>query len=78
MAYIKFSIISLLLIGSAFAQTRFSSKSCLDSSYKMKMTQKGPLFGLLKQEFVIDKKNCILHISHKKYLPREAIELAIL
>jgi hypothetical protein len=37
----------------------------------MKMTQKGPLFGLLKQEFVIDKKNCILHISHKKYLPRE-------
>jgi len=71
MAYIKFSIISLLLIGSAFAQTRFSSKSCLDSSYKMKMTQKGPLFGLLKQEFVIDKKNCILHISHKKYLPRE-------
>lgn len=73
MACIKFSFIFLLTLTSAFAQTRFSSKSCLDSSYKMKMIQKGPLFGLLKQEFQIDKKNCILHISHKKYLPKEWI-----
>lgn len=35
------------------------------------MTQKGPLFGLLKHEFLIDKKNCIIHISYKKYLPKE-------
>ena len=73
MAFIKFSVLSLLLIGAASAQTRFSSKSCLDASYKMKMVQKGPLFGLLKQEFVIDKKNCIIHITHKKYLPKEWI-----
>ena len=73
MQFIKFSIISILLIGSASAQTRFSSKSCLDSSYKMKMVQKGPLFGLLKQEFFIEKKNCIIHITHKKYLPKEWI-----
>jgi hypothetical protein len=39
----------------------------------MKMTQKGPLFGLLKQELVIDKKECIVHITHKKYLPKEWI-----
>lgn len=73
MAFIKFSFLSLLLIGAASAQTRFSSKSCLDASYKMKMVQKGPLFGLLKQEFMIDKKNCIIHITHKKYLPKEWI-----
>jgi hypothetical protein len=72
MAYIKFSfIILILLTNSLFAQTRFSSKSCLDSSYKMKMTRKGPLFGLIEQEFVIDKKNCIIHITHRKYLPKE-------
>lgn len=71
MAFIKFSFLTLLLMGQSFAQTRFSSKSCLDASYKMKMTQQGPLFGLLKHEFVIDKKNCIIHITHKKYLPRE-------
>ncbi len=73
MAFIKFSFLFLLLIGGVSAQTRFSPKSCLDASYKMKMTQKGPLFGLLKQEFIIDKKNCIIHISHKKYLPKEWI-----
>ena len=72
MQYIKSSFLALVMIsGSVLAQTRFSSKSCLDSSYKMKMVQKGPLFGLLKQEFVIEKKNCIVHITHKKYFPRE-------
>src|SRR5690606_792227 len=71
MAFIKFSFIFLLAITSAFAQTRFSPKSCLDSTYVMKMVQKGPLFGLLKQEFVIDKKDCLIHIKHKKYLPKE-------
>lgn len=73
MAFIKFSILFILMMGAATAQTRFLPKSCLDASYKMKMTQKGPLFGLLKQEFIIDKKNCIIHISHKKYLPKEWI-----
>ena len=71
MAFIKFSVLFVLMIGGATAQTRFSSKSCLEATYKMKMTQKGPLFGLLKQEFVINKKNCIVHITHKKYLPKE-------
>lgn len=74
MAFIKYSFIFLLTISSAFAQTvptRFSPKSCLDSVYKMKMIQKGPLFGLLKQEFVIDKKNCLIHITHQKYMPKE-------
>jgi hypothetical protein len=72
MVFIKFSLVALItLTTSAFAQTRFSSKSCLDSSYKMKMVQKGPLFGLFKQEFVIEKKDCIVHITHKKYLPKE-------
>lgn len=70
MVFIKFSALALLSF-SVVAQTRFSPKSCLDSSYKMKMVQKGPLFGLLKQEFVIDKKNCIVHLTHQKYFPKE-------
>ncbi len=73
MVFIKFSLVVLLASTSALAQTRFSSKSCLDSVYKMKMVQKGPLFGLLKQEFVINKDNCVVHITHKKYLPKEWI-----
>jgi hypothetical protein len=71
MAFIKFSLLAFLILGTAFAQTRFSSKSCLDASFKMKMDRKGPLFGLFKQEFIVDKKSCIIHITHQKYLPKE-------
>ncbi len=74
MEFNKFNItliLTLLLSSSAFAQTRFSPKSCLDATYKMKLSQKGPLFGLLKQELIIDKKGCLLNISHKKYFPHE-------
>ncbi len=71
MAYIKFSFLFIVLISSAYAQTRFSSKACLDSHYKMRMIQRGPLFGLLKHEFVINKKQCNLTITYRKYFPRE-------
>lgn len=71
MAFIKFSFILVLTISSVFGQSRFSPKSCVDASYKMKMVQQGPLFGLFKQEFMIDKKDCLIHISHKKYFPKE-------
>ena len=73
MACIKYSFILLFLPSLALAQTRFSPKSCLDASYVMKMTHSGPLFGLLKHEFVIDKKSCIIHITHRKYMPKEWI-----
>jgi hypothetical protein len=73
MEFMKYSLLFLLLIPQAFAQTRFSPKSCLDASYTMKMNQKGLLFGLLTRTFIIEKKNCIVHITHKKYLPKEWI-----
>lgn len=71
MVFIKFSFIFLLFVSSVFAQTRFSPKSCVDASFTMKMAQQGPLFGLLKQEFIINKKNCIIHMIHKRYFPKE-------
>lgn len=73
MVFIKFSFLFFLTLSFAEAQTRFSPKSCLDASYKMKMVQKGPLFGLIKQEFIINKTDCIVHLTHKKYLPKEWI-----
>lgn len=72
MACIRFSIFLILSLSFAYAgPTRFTAKSCLDASYVMKMSQKGPLFGLIKQEFIIDKKNCLVRITHKKYMPKE-------
>jgi hypothetical protein len=74
MAFIKFSFILFLFsFGIVQAQERFISKSCLDSNYKMTMTQKGPLFGLLKHEFTIVKKGCIISVLHNKYIPKEWI-----
>jgi hypothetical protein len=37
----------------------------------MKMVQQGPLFGLINQEFIINKKNCLIHVTYKKYFPKE-------
>lgn len=71
MVFIKFSFIFLLSATSLLAQTRFSSKSCVDSSFNMRMIQKGPLFGLIKQEFIIEKNTCLVHMTHKKYFPKE-------
>lgn len=71
MAYIRFSFLLVLFVSSAHAQTRFSPKSCLESNYKMRMIQQGPLFGLLKHEFVIKKDACNLRITYRKYFPRE-------
>lgn len=71
MVFIKFSFIFLLSVTSLLAQTRFSSKSCVDSSFNMRMVQKGPLFGLIKQEFIIEKNTCLVHMTHKKYFPKE-------
>jgi len=74
MAFIKFSLIFILFsFGIVEAQERFISKSCLDSNYKMTMTQKGPLFGLLKHEFTIIKKGCIISVINNKYIPKEWI-----
>jgi hypothetical protein len=71
MGFIKFNLFFLLMVSQVSAQTRFSPKSCLDSVYDMKMVHQGPLFGLLDQEFIINKKNCLIHVTYKKYFPKE-------
>lgn len=75
MVYIKFNVVfSLLLLSlSSFAQERFSPKSCLDSNFELNMSHRGILFGLLKQELAIDKRDCIIKVKHKKYFSKEWI-----
>lgn len=75
MSFTKFSIVGLILILSfnAFSFERFLPKECLDASYKTFIKHKGPLFGLLPHELEIQKKNCVITINHKKYLPVEWI-----
>ncbi len=69
----KYSFCLLLAFVALPAQAleRFLPKSCLEASYKNKTVHSGPLFGLLPHELTIEKKNCVITISHKRYLPRE-------
>lgn len=60
-----------ILANPVHALERFSSKSCLEANYKNKISHRGPLFGLLTHELVIQKTNCVIKVSHKKYMPRE-------
>jgi hypothetical protein len=80
MGFVKFNFIFLILSLPALAQTlgiqghspeRFTSKACVDAAYKMTMSQKGPFFGLMKQEFTIDKTGCIINVLQQKYLTKE-------
>jgi hypothetical protein len=71
MAFIKFSLLLVLTVTGAWAQSRFSPRSCLEASYNMRMVQKGPLFGLLTHEFNINKNNCIIQVVQRRYFPKE-------
>ena len=69
----KFSLLLLcgVLSTSAMALERFSPKACLEGNFKTKIAHKGPLFGLLPHELVLEKKNCLVKISYRRYLPKE-------
>ncbi len=69
----KFSLIILcaFLISPAWALERFSPKACLEGNFKTKIEHKGPLFGLLPHELILEKKNCLVKISYRRYLPKE-------
>jgi hypothetical protein len=69
----KFSVFVLLLAVSlpGHALERFSAKACLEGNFKTKIAHRGPLFGLLPHELVLEKKNCLVKVSYRRYLPKE-------
>lgn len=69
----KFSLCLLALAAAlpVHALERFLPKACLEATYKNKTVHKGPLFGLMSHELIIEKKNCVISVSHKRFLPRE-------
>ncbi len=72
MGFSKSKFLFLLLLSfPALAYERFSSKACLDANYTTKIEHRGPLFGLLPHELVLEKKNCLVKISYRRYLPKE-------
>lgn len=69
----KFSAFVLLLAVSlpGHALERFSAKACLEGNFKTKIAHRGPLFGLLPHELILEKKNCLVKVSYRRYLPKE-------
>ena len=69
MEFMKHKFIFLLLVLSSFQLMAigFNAKECLDAQFEASTTGKGSLFGLLKQDLNIDKKDCVLTIKDKKY-----------
>lgn len=65
------ALIVLLLPLSSHALERFSPQSCLEAHYKSVIKHKGPLFGLLTHELVVEKRNCVITVKHRRYLPKE-------
>jgi hypothetical protein len=64
-------VLVLLLPVAGHALERFSAKSCLDAHYKSIIAHRGPLFGLLSHELVVEKRNCVITVKHRRYLPKE-------
>jgi hypothetical protein len=56
---------------SLYAMERFSPKECLESSFNTRLIHKGPIFGLIPHELIIDKKNCHINVKYRRYLPKE-------
>jgi hypothetical protein len=75
MQFKKFKLAGCLLFAFAItnvqAMERFSPRECLESSFKTQLTQRGPLFGLLPHELIVNKNNCLINVKYRRYLPRE-------
>ncbi len=69
----KFELIlpALLFASPVAALERFSPKACLEANYTTRIAHKGPLFGLLTHELLVEKKNCVIIVRHRRYLPKE-------
>ncbi len=64
-------LLSVCVLSGVHAMERFSPRECLESSFKTQLTQRGPLFGLLPHELIVNKNNCLINVKYRRYLPRE-------
>lgn len=75
MQWSKFSLITLFFFIStaSFAEVRFTSKQCLEASFNSDIQAEGQFFGLLKNDFKINKDKCIITVNYKRVLETEWI-----
>lgn len=63
----KASLLVALWAISSHGMERFSPQACLEARYRSVLTHAGPLFGLFTRELVVDKHDCVLKVSHRRW-----------
>lgn len=63
----KFSFTIILSFYAHSLFSYFSGKDCLNSSFNIEVSHKGPPFGLFNNKLRIDKKNCVIIIEKEKF-----------
>lgn len=68
MQLFKFSFyVFCLSVFSSSSYGEFSDSDCLKSSFETTITHKGAPFGLTENRLLLNKKMCVLSITHEKY-----------
>lgn len=69
MQWFKYSLFALLIIqASVSIAQKFTSDECLHSEYVTSIKNEGALFGLIKNNLVISKKECEVEIKYQNIL----------
>ena len=73
MEFMKRNLLLVLMISmnSFVFASGFNAKECLTTDFEASTIGKGALFGLLKHDLKIDKKDCVVEIKEKKYFVME-------
>ncbi len=64
----------LLLINiflSSYAYSMFQSSECINNDFETSVSRKGAAFGLMKYQFNISKKRCVINLKYKDVLKSE-------
>jgi hypothetical protein len=67
----KTSVLVALWSSSSHGMERFSPQACLEARYRSVISHSGPLFGLFTRELVVDKKDCVLKVSHRRWVTHD-------
>lgn len=67
MQLFKFSLAFILLLDPPSSFSAFKLKECLEKDFVSSISHKVFPLGLLSRKLIVEKKSCLLTISHEKY-----------
>lgn len=72
MQWLKSSLVFIAVLAQvSFAQTKFTSDECFNSTFSTDVKAQAQFFGLLQNELKLQKDKCLFTIKHKQVLETE-------